>query len=600
MPHIFKIIVQFLFHICGSYYANPNTLDWYTSELFCERHCNSHLLSIHNELQQQTAISSVMQDLINKYIFNYSLSYWIGLNDETNTETYQWIDSSATFIFNETYSDWAPQQPSNDFDNNCVALEEQYNYSWNDIACNHRHISFLCNSCNLKLNKYILVYDSAGMIWNDAQNKCRNEYKTDLASIHSENDQKDASILCQLHDTKCWIGLHSQHGNFPLCISLWSVTNSEWKITDECNSNMIYSLCNMPSLLCFREEWNIISGIWNWNDDVNYTCGQVYNINSNETNISIIWIGDTTGNILPIQVWNDIIIEYTFTILDLVSLTSKNSGGIIFRVQHVSNVYNNGEYYYACIIPSDNMVELGRIYNNQWTKFNTVSINESDYMEGIYYRLTVKAVNNIINVSVNDILYISYTINDSEHLSFGSIGLRNIGVSTISKSLYVSSATYMNYTMDELVTTQEPSIDPTMNPIVYFTLYPTLNPSKSPHVDAIVTEVIDIIETTEINDYIHIKGDTGEGWLTWFVLVIAALFICIVCIMCIYCNSLCDEPMDKGQTFQTNLQKYIPKKETNNELVDDDSECNEDLDEVEMMETIETNQANDTGIETVV
>ncbi len=142
------------------------------------------------------------------------------------------------------------------------------------------------------------------------------------------------------------------------------------------------------------------------------------------------------------------------------------NAGLIFRVQNVSSINDNGNYYYVGIEPINNILSFGRA-NNTWNELDYANINGS-YQEGIFYRLKIEAINNIFKIYLNEKLYIYYTDTYTNYLSFGSIGIRNFRASTISKSLFVSPNTYK-------MPTSNPTTDPTINP----TVNPTINPSSN-------------------------------------------------------------------------------------------------------------------------
>merc|ERR1740123_597216 len=74
-------------------------------------------------------------------------------------------------------------------------------------------------------SKYIYV--DFGRNFEKAEKHCQDTYQTELASIHSQSDQDEATSLCAV-DRNCWIGLNRQQGIWSwsdgssLDIDLWA------------------------------------------------------------------------------------------------------------------------------------------------------------------------------------------------------------------------------------------------------------------------------------------------------------------------------------------------------------------------------------------
>lgn len=71
-----------------------------------------------------------------------NVSYWSGGNDLEIEGTFKWVRSDTSLAF----TDWNRGQPDNHFTGeDCIILELQGNYHWNDLACTARN-RFICES----------------------------------------------------------------------------------------------------------------------------------------------------------------------------------------------------------------------------------------------------------------------------------------------------------------------------------------------------------------------------------------------------------------------------------------------------------------------
>eukprot|EP01084_Bolivina_argentea_P158695 276421_1 len=465
------------------------------------------------------------------------------------------------------------------------------------------------NATNLNLTKYTVAIGNA-MNSMDSRNECKSIYGTELASIHNDRDQSEVYNICKSTGTNnCWIGGTdvTSEGNWTWfdgttwdyhkweqdepdnngnqdCVVLWSGFDLKWN-DQQCSDQWNYAICAIPSYLCLHKDWNIIKGNWTWSNTTN--CDEIINIDSNAGNI--IWYGDNTGNVLPLHVWNDIFIEYMYTMTNIRNYSNPDiNGGIIFRAQRVSEINGDGEYYYVGINPLNNFIQFVINRNFIWKQLVAVQLNHN-VKEGIYYRLKIEVIDNNFKIYVNEVLYINYTDNNATYyLSFGTIGIRNYYVTTISKYLYASPATYNITVNPTIYPTEMPTVNPTQNPTIYPTqnptisptyntitmstinptIYPTQNATISPTYNDINEGGVDIKSTinTEIDGNFNNKpaSETYELYETIVILiVIIVVLICItICLVCII-KTKC-----KNSNYSENVETIVEHIGMNEENVE--------------------------------
>ncbi|XP_043952848.1 C-type mannose receptor 2-like [Gambusia affinis] len=182
------LLGQCCFMDCQLYqylYINQNK-NWTEAQQYC-REKHTDLVTVTNMKDMERLISVSLGDI---------KEAWIGLYDQTKAEkTWHW--SLPGVKFNESETNWAPNEPNNlpSEVQNCGVTWNSGSYylKWGDYSCNGKQ-NFLCYNENDSSQKYHLINEAKN--WTEAQSYCREKH-TDL--ISGWKQLQDEEVKNKLH-----------------------------------------------------------------------------------------------------------------------------------------------------------------------------------------------------------------------------------------------------------------------------------------------------------------------------------------------------------------------------------------------------------------
>ena len=489
------------------HYFSFNALTFDAANDFCIDECDSTLAVI-DSYSNHKHISQYLDSL--KYRGDGNV--WIGMRTNNESSPEWIINTNSTYGINMTdssLSPWASGEPTGPKPYGCVFMESAKQWSWDSNLCSYQ-LQFLCDHCDSKMNKFAVIDVEA--TWNDANEQCKDNFGTTLASIHSDSDNQNTINLCEADfngEQNCWIGMSDEDqesswswidgSNFDY--SSWDTTGNPVRPANNeafncgivrssysflwwdwpCTANVELAICQLPSELCY--EMTVISGLWH--DDAS-DCNSL-RIGGNQEDAMMIfderqWMNtNTTFNI-----------EYMAKIDSNTTTTDGHFGIVIYDVDNICH------WYYIGIQPLNGTIFLER-------KLNSTSIRLTDediasFSFGVYYTLKVSiSFGNTLSVDLNGKEYISIVDTNKEQSDFvlsGYIGLKSHRVSLHAKYLYVSGVP-INITTTESISKlyfqcptasptsspTNPTVSPTTNPTTDPTYIPTTMPSSFPTIE---------------------------------------------------------------------------------------------------------------------
>ena len=133
--------IPFISSICilmspqiNAFFVGPEPMDWHAAKSYCESR-NTRLASIHSADDQEKAKTACQTKA-------GSEGCWIGLSEVEIEGEYVWSDGTSY----DYSGSWAPGEPNNSGELECVHLRPNSDFEWNDRNCYYPNIYPLCNS----------------------------------------------------------------------------------------------------------------------------------------------------------------------------------------------------------------------------------------------------------------------------------------------------------------------------------------------------------------------------------------------------------------------------------------------------------------------
>eukprot|EP01083_Nonionella_stella_P056117 147940_1 len=463
-----------------NYFLSTNTLSLNAASYYCIEHCGSTLASIHSAPDQ-----AFMRNIIsNGFHVNSNSTIWIGLYYSVPNDEWKWIDGT---VFDYQY--FAPDINLSTWDNYACVVIHALDYTWRLLKGSEcaQSLRFLCNSCNSKLNKYLLLNRQV----NYTQNKdiCDRQMDTNMISIHNDDDMLHAQLLCEHggDNDDCWIGLQQEgtDGVFTwnddtrwdygtaFGVSPWVQSNEPNKTHEQCvglsrNRRYLWQdvmcsdtknvLCYAQSELCFVDNWESLDGDALWEFDSCNVIQDAQYIDKVVMNTKKKWMNDN----------GVLVLEYVYR-MKQIDIGVGMGGVLIYNRFAVNSTYC--DYYYIGIADEwyKRTLFLIKYYKNVEYKLQSVEINTNETIEqeNMFDILHVQVSNGTqFDITLNNKLYISFNdaINDSfTERNVAYVGLKIYNVNIHSRSLYISGTAVATNDNDRhtrcRTTTKSPSND---------------------------------------------------------------------------------------------------------------------------------------------
>ena len=129
------VYIYFYLGLSFSYHLSLSTLTWQNASNYCNKHCDSELVSIHNKMDH-FEIQKLIE--LNRKYFSDNNTIWIGLyRSPINDSNFLWIDNTPF-----DYQVWNKNQDENEL-KNCVSIQTNNTSQFYIEPCNMSQY-FLC------------------------------------------------------------------------------------------------------------------------------------------------------------------------------------------------------------------------------------------------------------------------------------------------------------------------------------------------------------------------------------------------------------------------------------------------------------------------
>ncbi|XP_066536557.1 macrophage mannose receptor 1-like [Hoplias malabaricus] len=199
---LFSGLCSLCFCVTRQFYVVNEKKNWNKAQKYC-REKYTDLATIESQ-EEMAAVKTVLNGTQGHFL--------IGLRQNETTLTWVWSDGS-----NSSFRDWKNGEPNNHGSDNCVELQSENKYMWNDLTCYTSYSNpFVC------YKNVFLILVNQNKTWWDALGYCRQNH-LDLVSVHTVEDQQLVKLVAKNATTaNVWMGLHHS------CIlNLWFWTDGE-------------------------------------------------------------------------------------------------------------------------------------------------------------------------------------------------------------------------------------------------------------------------------------------------------------------------------------------------------------------------------------
>ncbi|XP_063409895.1 perlucin-like protein [Mytilus trossulus] len=117
-------------YLYDCYYFSKDQKNWTDAKSSCQSKA-SMLAEV---------VSSDQRDFLKTKAEENRYTFWLGGTDIVTESVWMWTTSQTTF----TFTDWHPNNPSNDDGNeNCLEMRQSVDFLWNDNFCYHTN-NYIC------------------------------------------------------------------------------------------------------------------------------------------------------------------------------------------------------------------------------------------------------------------------------------------------------------------------------------------------------------------------------------------------------------------------------------------------------------------------